>query len=305
MNKPKLLASSLEPSLARLSLGLCIYLGLAAGTVHAQAPAQTSGPTLADPIVLRAGSFQLTKSEYEKLAPGFERASGAVTTGTGPRSLQSGTDVARLLALVSEAQKRGLDKDPTMQALLRVRTYTLLANSLLPALTAEVRKDVAGTRALWETEKEKYFDLRARQILVRYKGAATETPSAKPATRNEAEARTLAGALHERIKQGADVAALAKSSSDDEGTRAKGGEMPPFGRGNMIGEFEVAAFGTPVGSISAPFKTKYGWHIVQVLERRYYPFESIRTTLEFQRAQSQFEAIANTGIKLDEAYFVP
>jgi peptidyl-prolyl cis-trans isomerase SurA len=55
--------------------------------------------------------------------------------------------------------------------------------------------------------------------------------------------------------------------SDDESTNAKGGELPMFGTGKMIDEFEDQAFALKNdGDMSAPFKTRYGWHIIKRLE---------------------------------------
>ena len=55
--------------------------------------------------------------------------------------------------------------------------------------------------------------------------------------------------------------------SEDESTNTKGGELPQFGTGKMIEEFEDAAFAlAKVGDISAPIKSRYGWHIIKSLE---------------------------------------
>lgn len=296
------------PLLARLRhLTGPVLLAICASSAWSQAAMPTAAPASAssNTVVLRAGKLQLTKSEYEKLALGFDRAAGAVLTGRELQSLQSGQDMGRLLALVSEAQKRGLDQDAKMQAMMRVRTYVLLANSLRTALLTDARNDEAGTRALWEAEKNNYVDVVARQILVRYKGAATVGAGTRPATRTEAQAQAMAAELYKKLKNHADFAALAKSSSDDETTRARGGELEPFGRGSTVAEFETVAFSLPPGGLSTPFKTKYGWHILEVLERRPYPFDRIKATLEFERAQRQLEAIATTGVTLDDSYFKP
>ena len=256
-------------------------------------------------VVVRVGDIALTKAEYEKLVPGFDRAAGAVTTGASTQSLQSGQEVARMLALVSEAQRRKIDQDPKMQAVIRVRTYVLLANALLVSLKEDMQKDEAGTRALWASEKNNYIDVRARQILIRYQGVKADKTAPKGITRTEAQAKAAAAAAYAKLKAGADFSALAKASSDDEGTLGRGGELPPFTRGAMVNEFEAVAFGQPVGVVSEPFKSKYGYHIVEVMERRPFPFEKVRASLEFIRAKQKFEEIAASGIQLNDAYFKP
>ena len=271
----------------------------------AAAPAwpQAAAPLPNDTVVLRAGTFNLTKLDYEDLVLGFVRAAGAVTTGSGPQSKQSGQEVARILTLVSEAQRRKIDQRPDIAALIRVRGYVILTNALLDTLLTEAKKDEAGTRLLWESEKTNYQEVRTRQILVRFKGAKTQGPTAKPATRSEAQAKAVAIALQAKLRSGADFAALAKTNSDDEATSKLGGELPSFTRGAMLSEFEMVAFELPVGGISEPFKTVYGYHLVQVVERRPFPFERVRPTLEFLRAKKMLEEIASSGVTLDDTYF--
>jgi foldase protein PrsA len=265
--------------------------------------AQASTAVADDAVVLRSGDFTLNKVEYEKLVLGFERAAGAVTTGANPQAAPSGQEVARLLALVTEAQRRKLDQTPEMQALLKVRSYVILSNALQKSLVDEVKKDEVGTRALWESDKSNYFDVVARQILIRFDGVTVEGTNAAGKSRTEAQAKTLAEATYQKLKAGADFAALAKTTSDDQSTRNQGGLMPAFTRGAMVSEFESAAFATPVGSVSEPFKTKYGYHVVKVDERKPFAFNRVRPTLEFIRAKQKLEAIAGAGIQLNEAYF--
>jgi peptidyl-prolyl cis-trans isomerase SurA len=60
----------------------------------------------------------------------------------------------------------------------------------------------------------------------------------------------------------------AKSQSDDKGTAINGGEIGYFGRGQMVGAFERAAFKLPPDSISEVIETEYGYHIIQVIDRK-------------------------------------
>ncbi len=75
--------------------------------------------------------------------------------------------------------------------------------------------------------------------------------------------------LQDSVKQGKDFAKLAERYSDDKGSARKGGELPMFGSGRMVPEFEKAAFAlTADGQISAPVLTDYGWHLIKRVSKK-------------------------------------
>ncbi|MFZ5885816.1 MAG: peptidylprolyl isomerase [Chloroflexota bacterium] len=78
-------------------------------------------------------------------------------------------------------------------------------------------------------------------------------------------------AIVQLLKNGSDFARLAKEFSKDTGSGAQGGDLGWFGRGVMVPEFENAAFSQPIGEIGEPVKTQFGYHIIQVLDRRELP----------------------------------
>ena len=80
------------------------------------------------------------------------------------------------------------------------------------------------------------------------------------------EKRQLMEKLLERARKGEDFAALAKDYSDDPGSRDKGGEYT-FARGQMAPEFERAAFALKTNEISDIVTTRFGYHIIKLLER--------------------------------------
>ncbi len=78
-----------------------------------------------------------------------------------------------------------------------------------------------------------------------------------------------AESIHQRIMAGEDFGKLAKENSDDHGSATKGGELPLFGTGRMVPEFEEAAFKlNEVGDFSPVIKTSYGYHIIKLLEKK-------------------------------------
>ncbi len=82
------------------------------------------------------------------------------------------------------------------------------------------------------------------------------------------DAKTRLEQLKQRLDGGDDFAALARSHSDDQASSIKGGELGWINPGDVVPEFEQQMQSLAVNEISKPFRTQYGWHIVQVLERR-------------------------------------
>jgi peptidyl-prolyl cis-trans isomerase SurA len=113
----------------------------------------------------------------------------------------------------------------------------------------------------------------ARHILIRTDEVTSDT-----------DARQRLEQLRERALQGDDFAALARSSSDDQASAIKGGDLGWVSPGNMVPAFEEVMNRTPVGAISEPFKTRFGWHIVQVLAHRNHDETEEAKRLEARKA---------------------
>lgn len=122
-----------------------------------------------------------------------------------------------------------------------------------------VDKAVGSNINISEKQIKDYFDknhaqfdkpaeARARHILV---------PDAKTAAKVEAD-----------LKAGKDFASEAKQYSTDPGSREKGGELGWFRKGAMVPSFDAYAFSAPIGKISQPIKSAFGYHIIQVEERK-------------------------------------
>ena len=73
-----------------------------------------------------------------------------------------------------------------------------------------------------------------------------------------------------RIENGEDFAEIAKLLSDDKGSANEGGDMGWAGPGTFVPEFEEVVNMTETGVVSAPFRSRFGWHILEVLDRRIY-----------------------------------
>lgn len=118
--------------------------------------------------------------------------------------------------------------------------------------------------------------VRARHILIgpppSQTGTVTPTTTAKPDSYYRAEAESIYQQLK---KDPGRFAALARQKSVDTGSGAQGGELGWFVKGMMVPPFEKAAFTLPIGQISQPVKSQYGYHIIQVEQHKRIPFTTL------------------------------
>lgn len=92
--------------------------------------------------------------------------------------------------------------------------------------------------------------------------------SIKPSPQDEEKVKAEALEIKELLDEGEDFASLAEEYSQDEGSASKGGDLGWFGKGDMVEPFEVAAFSLKKGEISDPVKTRFGWHLIMVSDRK-------------------------------------
>jgi len=110
----------------------------------------------------------------------------------------------------------------------------------------------------------------------------------------DAVARARAETLAARAKQpGADFAKLANENTDDPSGKTTGGKLPPFSHGQMVPEFEEAAFSMAPGEIRGPVKTQFGYHIIKVESKtpaRQRTFDEVRAQLAAELSERQGSA---------------
>ena len=149
----------------------------------------------------------------------------------------------------------------------RARFAFFSANDYLaqiPVTDEEAKKEYAKTSFKYAQPAM----VRARHILVRADGPA-----------DFAKAEAKARELREKISKGLDFATAARSSSDDDGTKANGGDLGFFPKNTLVPEFENAAFALKVGEVSQPVRTQYGYHLIKAearTEERQRPFEEVK-----------------------------
>jgi peptidyl-prolyl cis-trans isomerase C len=120
----------------------------------------------------------------------------------------------------------------------------------------------SDVQSFYEQHREKYAEeeqVRARHILIKVPQEASAA--------DDANLKKKAGDVLKRAKKGEDFAALAKEFSED-GSRADGGDLGFFGRGQMVAPFEEVAFALKPGQVSDLVRTQFGYHIIKVDERK-------------------------------------
>lgn len=145
-------------------------------------------------------------------------------------------------------------------------------------------EDLKAEYARWSHDEASEFEVHARHILVQVSQKAT--PEQIEAARVKA-----AGLMNEAKQPGVNFAELAKKKSEGP-SAADGGDLGFFRRGVMVAEFEKAAFTLPPGGISEPIRTKFGWHVLKVEERKALaapPLEEVKDQLREKMLRGQLE----------------
>ncbi|MEQ6885418.1 peptidylprolyl isomerase [Salicola sp. Rm-C-2C1-2] len=131
--------------------------------------------------------------------------------------------------------------------------------------------------------------------------------------RSDSEAESMIRDIQQQLQNGADFAALAREYSDDPGTVSEGGELGWVGPGEMVPAFEDTMMNTQVGNTSAAFRSRFGWHILKVKDKRVaeqsdrirrnearQALQKRQYELELQNWLSQIREEAYVNIKTDE-----
>lgn len=236
---------SLFFSVRSLLLGLVVLVSL---SVQAQ-------------VLVTLDKVQVTQDD---LLPGAARSGGATRNGqyANPGVVrQTAANMLVRRALAQAAVDEGLDKDPAVQAALAQARDRVLSDAKLAQFDEAHRPSPAQVesyaRSVYLAKPERLQSpeqIRARHLLV---------------SKNTPDAKLKAEELLKQLQGGADFAALAKEKSDDTGSGARGGDLGLFARGRMVPAFEDAAFALQKpGELSGLVETQFGYHIIQLVERK-------------------------------------
>ena len=199
-------------------------------------------PDAASPDQIRTAA-QKTAEVYDKLRGGADFAQMAIANSGSENALEGG-DIG---------WRKGAQLPPAFAELIRSLSVGEITEPLRTPggfMIVKLQEKRGGDTQMRD-------EVHVRHILI------------KPnAIRSEAETQRLVERLHQRILAGEDFAELAKSFSEDPGSALNGGDLNWIDPNSLVPEFRDAMAKTPSGQLSEPFKSPYGWHVLEVLGRR-------------------------------------
>jgi len=282
---------------SRIHLLVCTVLLLVTGAALAGQP---------DPILGKAGHHVIKRSDIDRMLAYYPPET--------QRRLQENPAEVEILVkrmlevkIISEmARKNKFDQKPNIKKQLAYVMDDFLSKEYLEkVIMPDATVSEADLKEFYTQNKNNLAvpeQVRARHILFKTDPASSEDEKSKVKGRAEA--------VLKRAKAGEDFEKLAEAYSDDQSSRAKGGDLGYFAPGRMLPEFEGVAFYTDPGEISDIVETKYGYHIIKVedhVEARQRSFEEMKDYIR-ERLQKQVvmfkiqkyiqEAVENAGIRI-------
>jgi parvulin-like peptidyl-prolyl isomerase len=273
----------------------------------ATAPTSTNVPPVnamtalfGDPVIVKGKGFEIKQSELDEVVTGIKSAAAAHNenippeqlTGIKAQMLNRLIQIQILLQKATDADKaEGKKKaDAQVAALLaragsqeaferQLKAVGMTVDELRGKVTQEATATATLTRELGinvtDAEVKQYYDthpadfeqpeaLKVQHILLLTINPTTRAPLSDDQIKAK---RQQIDDILKKAKAGEDFSKLATQYSEDPGSKDKGGELPPFSHGDMVPEFEAAAFAMNTNTISDVVTTAYGYHIIKLLAK--------------------------------------
>lgn len=178
--------------------------------------------------------------------------------------IKNGEDIAtvgRELAQQDSTKQTGYEYARCLMPMQTIKAFENYAYSMKPGeLSMPVRTTLGFHIIQLHTRKPNPGMRHVAHILIPFQKDSV--------TRTESETLALAEDIYQQIQGGADFGKLAEEYSSDAASARKGGELPWFGAGEMVEPFERAAFVlTTPGELSQPVKTRFGYHIIKLIDK--------------------------------------
>jgi len=273
-----------------------------------QPPAPVAPKVPPETVVLTVGGEKITAAEVDHLIDSVpEQYRAQMRSPAGRR--QFAERIITLKVMAQQGRQLKLEDTPEYKQQLALQVDQLLANAYYKNLQTTTKVDEATARKYYDEHKSDYLQVKARHILIRVKGSPR--PGKKDAKElTDEEALAKAKEIRQKLVDGADFATLAKDESDDTTNASKGGDLGTFGHRVMAAPFEEVAFTIPVGELSQPVKTQFGYHIIKVESREEKTFVEVRPEIERKLnadlvKKTMDDVKAATPVVMNPDYFGP
>ncbi len=241
--------------------------------------------------VAKVGSVTITRDDVSRELKGLPEQIQRMFEG--PEGAEKFVDeLVKKEMLYQEAKKKGFESNPDYQKKLEdFKKLTLISLLLEKEIEDKAKPSDKDVKDYYEKHKADLTannQIRASHILVK----------------SEDDAKKIL----DQLKKGGDFAKIAKEKSIDTGSAKNGGDLGFFSRGQMVPEFEKAAFNLKEGEVSGPVKTQFGYHIIKVTGRKegkVVEFDKVKDLLTQKvTAEKQKEAFDSYMEGLKKSYTV-
>lgn len=259
-------------------------------------------------VVATIGDHKMTAAEFDSIVEGLPQQFQAQVRGPAKRQFME--QLVMIMLLAKQAVTMHIDELPATRQQIDFAKQNILAQLANKAMVENAKVDDDSMRKYYDEHKSEFQSVSAHHILIRFKGSPVPLKEGQKDLTDE-EALAKAQDIVKQLKAGGDFAAVAKAESADTGSAAQGGDLgSPFKHGQMVKPFEDAAFSLPVGQISDPVKTQFGYHIIRVDKADFKTYEEAKPEIEAklkpQIAQKQMNDLkAGMNVTLDDKFFPP
>jgi len=235
------------------------------------------GEQKASAYVVKVGSVTITQDDVTREMNGLPAQIQKMFAG--PDGTERFVDeLVKKEMLYQEAKKKGFESNPEYQKKLEEFKKLTLISMML-------EKEIEGKAKVTDKDVKDYYEKHKAELTTNNQIKASHI-----LVKTEDEAKKIV----DQLKKGGDFAKIAKEKSIDTGSAKNGGDLGFFSRGQMVPEFETAAFSLKEGEIGGPVKTQFGYHVIKVTgkkEGKVVDFEKVKDLLTQKvAAEKQKEA---------------
>ena len=271
----------------------------AAATATNSKPADIMAALFGDPVIAKGKGFEIKQSQLDVVMDAFKAKAAQMGQMVPPEDLTktalNSLIVNQILVqMATDADKAEGKKEAELYISQKIKQFgsqaaveqqLKAANKTFDDWRTEMTQQTTATAVMirelnaapTEAAIQKFYEtnstaselpeqVHVRHILLLTIDPITQPPTPLPDAQIQAKKKQIDDIL-KRARAGEDFAKLAAQYSDDPQTKVNGGELPPFSHGQMVPEFDAAAFSLTNNQISAVVTSQYGYHIIKLLDK--------------------------------------